>query len=37
MMSVGVVKDVHVTQSKCYPHLFVEEDCFGLTHPIGWH
>ena len=36
VMSVGLVKDVCVTQSKHYPRLFVEEDCFGLTHPIGW-
>ena len=36
MMSVGVVKNVRVTQSKHYPRPFVEEDCSGLTHPSGW-
>ena len=36
VMSVGVVKDVHVTQSKRYLHPFVEEDCFGQLFCFSW-
>ena len=32
-MSVGVVKDVHMTQSKHYLRRFVEEDCFWVDTP----
>ena len=35
IMSISIVKEAKITQSKRYPRPNME-DAFAVTHPIGW-